>query len=558
MKKNVLMTAVILLGIMSGCTDSLEQQLAPAAEVETELATRASSGRLSTYTPPSYIDDYASMAGWDQRGSWNLANVHDPTVMKADDGYYYMYQTDASYGNSLDGHGHFFCRKSKDLINWTWVGSTMRRQPSWVATKVNEYRAKEGLPAIKHFRYGFWAPCARKVRNGLYRMYYCIVVDNYIGNGLYADAANFDNTWTERAFIGMMETSDPASNHWTDKGMVACSSTDRGFNWRRNGQGDWNAYFKYNAIDPSYIICPDGKHYLIYGSWHSGIVAMRLNPDTGMPYENIGDPWGDISKYGKRIYTRNINSRWQASEAPEIIYHNGYYYLFMAYDELSVAYNTRVLRAKNIEGPYYGKDGRDCTNKGGEAYPILTHPYKFNNSPGWVGISHCAVFDDGEGNWYFSSQGRLPAGVNGNPYSNALMMGQVRSIRWTQDGWPVIMPERYGDVPQLTILESELKGTWENITLEYNFGQQCSSESMTLGSGHKITAGFHAGGKWSYDKANAILYIDGIPMYLQRECDWESNPRNILLYIPDSATTIVQGTASHIGARRIKTSKELR
>ena len=525
MKKNVLMTAVILLGIMSGCTDSLEQQLTPAAEVETELATRASSGRLSTYTPPSYIDDYASMAGWDQRGSWNLANVHDPTIMMADDGYYYMYQTDASYGNSLDGHGHFFCRKSKDLINWTWVGPTMRRQPSWVATKVNEYRAKEGLPAIKHFRYGFWAPCARKVRNGLYRMYYCIVVDNYIGNGLYADAANFDNTWTERAFIGMMETSDPASNHWTDKGMVACSSTDRGFNWGRNGQGDWNAYFKYNAIDPSYIICPDGKHYLIYGSWHSGIVAMRLNPNTGMPYENIGDPWGDISKYGKRIYTRNINSRWQASEAPEIIYHNGYYYLFLAYDELSVAYNTRVLRAKNIEGPYYGKDGRDCTNKGGEAYPILTHPYKFNNSPGWVGISHCAVFDDGEGNWYFSSQGRLPAGVNGNPYSNALMMGQVRSIRWTQDGWPVIMPERYGDVPQLTILESELKGTWENITLEYNFGQQCSSESMTLGSGHKIIAGFHAGGKWSYDKANAILYIDGIPMYLQRECDWESNPR---------------------------------
>lgn len=546
------MTAVILLGIMSGCTDSLEQQLTPAAEVETELATRASSGRLSTYTPPSYIDDYASMAGWDQRGSWNLANVHDPTVMKADDGYYYMYQTDASYGNSLDGHGHFFCRKSKDLINWTWVGPTMRRQPSWVATKVNEYRAKEGLPAIKHFRYGFWAPCARKVRNGLYRMYYCIVVDNYIGNGLYADAANFDNTWTERAFIGMMETSDPASNHWTDKGMVACSSTDHGFNWGRNGQGDWNAYFKYNAIDPSYIICPDGKHYLIYGSWHSGIVAMRLNPNTGMPYENIGDPWGDISKYGKRIYTRNINSRWQASEAPEIIYHNGYYYLFLAYDELSVAYNTRVLRAKNIEGPYYGKDGRDCTNKGGEAYPILTHPYKFNNSPGWVGISHCAVFDDGKVTGIFITRS-FAGRSNGNPYSNALMMGQVRSIRWTQDGWPVIMPERYGDVPQLTILESELKGTWENITLEYNFGQQCSSESMTLGSGHKITAGFHAGGKWSYDKANAILYIDGIPMYLQRECDWESNPRNILLYIPDSATTTVQGTASHIGARRIKT-----
>ena len=30
----------------------------------------------------------------------NLANVHDPSVMKAADGYYYMYQTDASYGNA--------------------------------------------------------------------------------------------------------------------------------------------------------------------------------------------------------------------------------------------------------------------------------------------------------------------------------------------------------------------------------------------------------------------------------------------------------------------------
>ena len=102
-----------------------------------------------------------------------------------------MYQTDASYGNALDGHGHFFCRRSKDLVHWSWVGSTMHRQPSWVATKTNENRAAMGLPPIKKFRYCFWAPCARKVRNGLYRMYYSIVVDNYIGNGKYNDAANW-------------------------------------------------------------------------------------------------------------------------------------------------------------------------------------------------------------------------------------------------------------------------------------------------------------------------------------------------------------------------------
>lgn len=483
--------------------------------------TRAS---LSSYQAPTYADDYSSIADWANRGSWNLANVHDPTVMKADDGYYYMYQTDASYGNSMDGNGHFFCRRSRDLVNWQWVGSTMRRQPDWVATQVNAYRAAEGLAPIKHFRYGFWAPCARKVSSGLYRMYYCIVVDNYIGNGLYNDAANFDNTWTERAFIGVMETSDPASNVWTDKGMVLASSTDKGFNWYRSSLSDWNAYFKYNAIDPSFIICPNGEHYLVYGSWHSGIVAIKLDPSTGKPY-SLGNPWGDISSYGTQIYSRNLSSRWQASEAPEIIYHDGYYYLFLAYDELSVAYNTRVVRSTSITGPYYGKDGRNVTAKGGEAYPILTHPYRFNNHSGWVGISHCAVFDDGAGNYWYASQGRLPANTNGNAYSNAIMMGHVRSIRWTQDGWPVVMPERYGNVPQLTILESELKGTWQNITMTYQYGQQCTAESMTLGDGHKITAGFHSGGTWSYDKTNAILYIDGIPMYLQREVDWEASPR---------------------------------
>lgn len=35
-----------------------------------------------------------------------------------EDGYYYMYQTDASFDNQHIGHGHFHARRSKDLINW--------------------------------------------------------------------------------------------------------------------------------------------------------------------------------------------------------------------------------------------------------------------------------------------------------------------------------------------------------------------------------------------------------------------------------------------------------
>ena len=45
-----------------------------------------------SWKTPTYPDDYRYLAGWSNRSKWNLANIHDPTVMKADDGYYYMYQ----------------------------------------------------------------------------------------------------------------------------------------------------------------------------------------------------------------------------------------------------------------------------------------------------------------------------------------------------------------------------------------------------------------------------------------------------------------------------------
>ncbi|MEY2868868.1 MAG: hypothetical protein RIR01_1333, partial [Bacteroidota bacterium] len=74
-----------------------------------------------SFPGPTYADNYSSIASWNTRSQWNLANVHDPSVVKSGE-YYYMYQTDASYGNAHDGHGHFFYRRSKDLVNWEFMG----------------------------------------------------------------------------------------------------------------------------------------------------------------------------------------------------------------------------------------------------------------------------------------------------------------------------------------------------------------------------------------------------------------------------------------------------
>lgn len=475
--------------------------------------------QLAAYQAPAYPDNYIPIAGWEMRSQWNLANVHDPSVVLAEDGYYYMYQTDASFGNAHGGHGHFHARRSRNLIDWEYMGRTMKELPGWVVPKLNEIRQSMGLPQVAaepEIAYGFWAPCVRKVRNGLYRMYYSITCPGLI---------NGEGSWSERAFIGMMENSNPANNNgWVDKGFVVTNASDRGLEFNFPA-GDWaNCYFKWNAIDPSYIITPEGAHWLIYGSWHSGIAAMELNGATGKPKQSLGVPWAEgtaPAEYGQLIATRQAGNRWQSSEGPEIVYNPSteYYYLFMAYDALEIPYNTRVARSKSITGPYLGIDGANVS-EGAEMLPVVTHPYKFAHSDGWVGIAHCAIFDDGNGNWYYASQGRLPEKVN-----NAVMLGHVRSIRWTKDGWPLVMPERYGDVPQVPITEKELLGDWEHIDLSYAYGEQKSSSVMTLTDDHKVSEGTWKDSNWSYDAVNQVLTVNGTDLYLQRETDWEAIPR---------------------------------
>jgi len=504
-------------------------------------------GTGTNFTIPTYADDYSSISSWANRNKWNLANVHDPSVAYYN-GYYYMYGTDASYGNEAVGHGHFQGKRSTDLVNWEWVGGPFYEAPSWAADSLNAIRSRMGLAAIAkaNISYGYWAPVVRRVNVGgqeILRMYYSIVIFNYIKTG----TTSFDGSWSERAFIGMCESTDPAGAVWTDKGFVTCSSSDRGKNYSRSSTNDWSAYFYYNAIDPTYIVTPGGKHYLIHGSWHSGFALLQLNATTGKPLSTLGEPYANsvselTARYGVRIGTRTASSRWQGSEAPEIIYKDGYYYLFMAYDGLGVPYNTRVVRSANIEGPYLDITGRNFTNGSGDCYPIVTHPYKFNLSNGWVGISHCCIFQKENTNeWFYMSQGRLPENVN-----NYIMMGHVRRIVWypaspgePDNLWPIALPERYAAVPDYgTITKDSLVGTWEHINLKYSFGQQDGASALTLKADGTMSGALT--GNWSYDATKKQLTMGNVVVCVEREVDWEATPRRV--------TFVYAGTEKNLNA----------
>lgn len=471
-----------------------------------------------TFQGPVYADNYTTLSSWENRSSWNLANVHDPSVVKDGD-YYYMYQTNASYGNAHDlygvARGLYMCRRSKDLVNWEFRDFAFSTPPAWVKDSLNAKRLRSGLPKIEAPKLAFWAPCVRKVGN-VFRMYYSVVVDELV------TGTNTNTSWGERPYIGLAETDNLATNVWVDKGMVVCSESEPGRSSVRNGANDWSSYYKFNAIDPSYIITPEGNHWLFYGSWMTGIAALKLNAVTGKP-----DKLETIADYGIRVAGRgdlNVN-RWQGLEASEIIYNEatGYYYLFLAYDELSVAYNTRVARSKNITGPFVGYNGGDVS-AGAECWPMLSHPYAFGSHTGWVGISHCAIFQNPDTkDWYYASQARLPENVPGINVSNAVMMGHVRQIQWTEDGWPVLDPERYAAVPKTTIGEKSLIGTWEQIAMEYQYRTIQLSSFITLTTDKKVSGAIT--GSWSLDSAKRVLTINNLKLNLSDAWDWEAAPR---------------------------------
>ena len=106
------------------------------------------------------------------------------------------------------------------------------------------------------------------------------------------------------------------------------------------------------AIDPAFLMGPDGKLWCSYGTYFGTIRICELDPKTGnrMP----GDVATDIA----------IDC-----EATALMYRNGWYYLLATHgtccDGVNSTYNIVVGRSRNPRGPYYDNVGRDMMEGGG-------------------------------------------------------------------------------------------------------------------------------------------------------------------------------------------------
>jgi arabinan endo-1,5-alpha-L-arabinosidase len=165
----------------------------------------------------------------------------------------------------------------------------------------------------------------------------------------------------------------------------------------------------YNAIDPDLVVDQQGRWFLSFGSFWSGLKLIAINPSTGL-------------RSGSSI--TSIATRSAGIEAPDIYYRGGYYYLFASFDACckgaASTYRIAVGRSTSVTGPYVDRNGTAMTGGGGTQ--ILAGHGSIH------GPGHSATLTDGDGTilfyHYYTDAGDSRLGIN--------------RLTWDSAGWPVV------------------------------------------------------------------------------------------------------------------------
>jgi arabinan endo-1,5-alpha-L-arabinosidase len=291
-----------------------------------------------------------------------LRQVHDPVMIKEGD-FYYIFHTGVGIA----------VRKSADMLEW------QQARPSRVFTRVPAW-ALEKIPGATNI----WAPDIAYF-NEKFHLYYSV-----------------STFGSNRSVIGLAtnRTLDFESEEfeWVDEGLVVEST------------GAQN----YNCIDPNLLIDAEGNAWLSFGSFWSGLKLVRLDNETGKPVDNAVIP----------LAQRFVNAG--SVEAPFIIRHGDYYYLFASFDfccrGTDSTYYVVVGRSENVEGPYLDREGTEMLSGGGTQVTFPTER--------WKGPGHCAIYREGETDYIVYHA--YDAESIGTPTL------RIAPLSWDEEGWPSI------------------------------------------------------------------------------------------------------------------------
>ncbi|UIR54729.1 family 43 glycosylhydrolase [Sphingobacterium sp. SRCM116780] len=280
---------------------------------------------------------------------------------------FYAYGTADNWG---DGKGQRLVSilHSKNLVDWTWIGTAFQQKPTW---------KPEG---------GIWAPDVVRLNNK-YVLYYAF------------------STWGDpNPGIGVA-TADQAAGPFVDHGKVF----------------DSHQINVPNSIDP-FFFREKGANYLFWGSFSDA--------STQGTYGTL------LTGDGLQVLDMHKKFKVAAGDFEAVVIHKrkDFYYFFgskgSCCEGAKSTYHILVGRAKQLQGPYYDREGHDLTNRGSGTL-LLKGNTKF------VGTGHNSriMTDDHGDDWLLyhgidPKQDRVPTGGN----RRVLLLDK---IAWVDD-WPLV------------------------------------------------------------------------------------------------------------------------
>jgi arabinan endo-1,5-alpha-L-arabinosidase len=274
--------------------------------------------------------------------------THDPSIIQQA-GSYYLFATGAAVFPSASASSpsaptgtassaelpQLPIRCSSNLHVWRHCGAVFPNGiPEWIKTSSPETRE-------------LWAPDI-SFYDGLYHLYYAYSVFGKNTSGI------------ALATTPTLDQTSPAYK-WVDRGLVLQSTTSD----------------DYNAIDPNLILDQRGQPWLAFGSFWSGIKMRKLEYRTG----KLSGADSHLYSLASRAKPEdaapakaNLPPDWEAIEAPFILHHGKYFYLFVSWDlccrGARSTYRTMVGRSTSVQGPYLDRSGKTMLSGGGT--PVLT------------------------------------------------------------------------------------------------------------------------------------------------------------------------------------------
>ena len=381
--------------------------------------------------------------------------VHDPSVVKLDDGSYYIIGS------------HLAAARSNDLMNWTFTANSDRGTTNTTYFKdIYTDLAKSNAWANTSKNYdlsgNLWAPDIVWNEN-LHKwcMYLSVNGDNWHSSIVMCTADNIDGPYTyvdTIVYSGFETKPDNPANSYKNTDVEKVLGANPDLSRYLTSAGKWNAEYGTNAIDPGVFYDEGGNLWMVYGSWFGGIFMLELDEQTGLrdytvtyPTTSNGGAVQSDAYLGKHV----AGGHWVSGEGPYIEYmcppgsSEGYYYMFLSYGyfDNKGGYNMRIFRSKNPDGPYEDMNGNSAIYAQGVSNPndeiagnigqrlMANYQWSCNDRPNTAQGHNSALMDD-DGKLYV---------IYHNKFDDQYGFHEVRvhQLLMNEDGWFTATPYEY-------------------------------------------------------------------------------------------------------------------